>query len=140
MTTVIYKLLENKNISLNEVARKSSVPVTTLANAAKKPIEAWTIRILNAFALGLDELPSHLLVKLQPKTYQLKINDDEQKIQGVYIPDKATYYQIRSVVEASHLEGWNPQPEDIQYLVNKAYNPDPELEKEYEKIFGDSNE
>lgn len=137
MPAVISGLLDQKNVSLKEVSEKSGVPVSTLSNAAKKPIESWSIRVLNAFAKGLDEEPSDLLNILQPKGYQLDINDRKQTIQGVYISDKELYQQIRFVVEMEHLEGWNPTTKDIRYLLSSAKNPDPELDKEIDKLFGD---
>lgn len=42
---------------------------------------------------------------LQSKEYKLDINDEKQTIQGVYVSDKAMYFELRGVIEASHLEG-----------------------------------
>lgn len=137
MPTVISGLLHQSNITLKEVSERSSVPVSTLSNAAKKPIETWSIRVLNAFAKGLKKDPSDLLKILQPNEYELEIDDKEQTIQDVYIPDKELYQQIRFVVEMEHLEGWNPNKQDIEYLVNSAQHPDPKLDNEIDKLFGD---
>jgi hypothetical protein len=134
---VILGLLNNQNISVREVSEISKVPFSTLNNAMKKPIETWSIRVLNAFALALNQAPSKLLEILQPNGYELRIDNDAQTIQGVYIPDKVLFTQIRFVVENQHLEGWKPDKKDIEYLLDRAYNPDPELDDAIDKLVGD---
>ena len=59
--------------------------------------------MLNAFAIYLNERA--LLNMLQSKEYKLDINDEKQTIQGVYVSDKAMYFELRGVIVASHLEG-----------------------------------
>lgn len=135
MPAVIQGLLNNANITIKQVSEKSKVPFSTLNNAAKKPIESWSIRVLNAFAKGLNKSPSNLLEILQPNNYQLEIDNKNQTIQGVYIADKDNFYNIRTVVEAEHLEGWNPTEIDIKNLLNTILNPDPDLLKEYHEVF-----
>ena len=134
---VILGLLNNQNISVREVSEISKVPFSTLNNAIKKPIETWSIRVLNAFALALNQAPSKLLEILQPNGYELRIDNDAQTIQGVYSPDKVLFTQIRFVVENQHLEGWKPDKKDIEYLLDRAYNPDPELDDAIDKLVGD---
>lgn len=139
MPTVILGLLQNANLSMKEVSKRSNVPFSTLNNASKKPIETWSIRVLNAFAKGLKIKPSELLEKLQPSTYTLDIDDKKQSIQGVYIPDIENYYAIRTVVEAEHLEGWNPTTTDIKYLSKQAVDPDPEIVRDVENALKEYN-
>ena len=134
MPTVILGILNNANMSMKEVSNISNVPFSTLNNASKKPIETWSIRVLNAFAEGLKMKPSELLEELQPSTYKLEIDDKNQIIQGVYIPDIENYYAIRTVVEIEHLEGWNPTNTDIRYLHKQALDPDPSLVKEVDDV------
>lgn len=137
MATVINNILDNQHLSLGDISKKSGVALSTLKNAAKKPIENWSIRVLNAFAEGLDTKPTKLLGELQPDGYSLKIDNKKQTIQDVYIPDKEQFQQIRFVVESEHLEGWNPTKKDIEYLLDEAINPDPKLDDEIDKVFGD---
>lgn len=139
MPAVILGLLQNANLSMKEVSKRSNVPFSTLNNASKKPIETWSIRVLNAFAKGLKIKPSELLEKLQPSTYTLDIDDIKQSIQGVYIPDIENYYAIRTVVEAEHLEGWNPTAMDIKYLSKQAVDPDPEIVRDVENALKEYN-
>ncbi|MCO6529779.1 helix-turn-helix domain-containing protein, partial [Lactobacillus sp.] len=61
MSATIVKLLESKNMSVTKVSEISKVPLSTLRNAIVKPIETWSIRVLNAFAIGLGEKPGDLL-------------------------------------------------------------------------------
>lgn len=71
---------------------------------------------------------------------KLKIDNQHQTIQGIYIPSKESFQQIRFVVENNHLEGWNPSPDDIEHLLKTVTNPDLKIVKEYQNIFGDNNE
>ena len=104
METAISRLLKSRNISIVDVAKKSAVSASTLRKAAVRPLETWSVRVLNAFATGLNERAGDLLNMLQPKEYKLDINDEKQTIQGVYVSDKAMYLELRGVIEASHLE------------------------------------
>ena len=100
MSTIILRLLHNANISIEEISKKSQIPLDALVNATEEPIEFWTIRELNAFAESLKIKPGELLEELQPSTYILDIDDDAQTIQGVNISNLENYYAIRAVVEA----------------------------------------
>lgn len=73
-------------------------------------------------------------------SYELTIDDEQQIIQGIVIPDKEMYQQIRFVIENNHLEGWQPSKKDVEWLLKNAVNPDPELIKEYKKIFVNEKE
>ncbi|MCH3904309.1 MAG: helix-turn-helix transcriptional regulator [Lactobacillus sp.] len=137
MPAVILGLMKESHVSMKEISEKSHVPFSTLNNAAKKPIENWSIRVLNAFATGLNKSASDLLEILQPQNYQLNIDNRNQTIQDVFIPDKELFQQIRFVVESEHLEGWNPTSKDIKYLLNAAKNPDPKMVAEAKDLFGD---
>ena len=140
METTINRLLKSKNIGIVEVAEKSAVSDSTLRKAAAKPLENWSVRVLNAFATGLDLRAGDLLNMLQPKEYKLDINDKNQTIQGVYVSDKAMYLELRGVIEASHLEGWNPTKKDVESVLDGVLNPDPEEVKEIMEIWEDSDE
>ena len=52
---------------------------------------------------------------------ELRINNQRQTIQGVPIANKQLFLNIRTVVEAEHLEGWNPTQDNIRDLI-KAGN------------------
>ena len=140
MSATIVKLLKSKNISVAKVAEASNVPLSTLRNSIVKPIETWSIRVLNAFAIALKEKPGDLLNMLETQPYILDINDETQTIQGVFIANKEIYQQIRTVVEVNHLEGWNPTESDIQELLDEAIQPDPVVAKRFEEIWGKDNE
>jgi transcriptional regulator with XRE-family HTH domain len=138
--TTISELLKENRITLKDVAAKSGVALSTLSAAARKPIESWSIRVLVAFAKGLNELPSDLLKTLRPEHYELAIDNEKQTIQGVKISDKTLFLQIRFVVESEHLEGWNPTPDDIKDLLYSAKHPDPQMVADYQRIFGARDE
>lgn len=140
MSATIVKLLKSKNISVAKVAEASNVPLSTLRNSIVKPIETWSIRVLNAFAIALKEKPGDLLNMLETQPYILDINDETQTIQGVFIANKEIYQQIRTVVEVNHLEGWNPTKSDIQELLDEAIQPDPVVAERFEEIWGKDNE
>ena len=83
--------------------------------------------------------PGDLLELLDP-VYSLKINDTNQMIQGIHIEDPEMYEQIRFVVESEHLEGWQPDEEDILMLLDEAINPSKEIKSEIDRIWGEENE
>lgn len=70
----------------------------------------------------------------------LKIDDTNQIIQDVHIADKEIFQQIRFVVVNNHLEGWMPTSNDVKHLMDEAQNTHSELNKEYDKIFGEKND
>lgn len=137
MTATIKKLLNSQNISLNDVTTISNVPLTTLRSSITKPIEKWSIRVLNAFAKSLDIPAGDLLNMLEQKEYSLEIDNKNQTIKGVFIADKETFQQMRAVIEANHLEGWNPTADDVQDLLNSANNPDPAMIKRFTEIWNE---
>ncbi|TSO26298.1 helix-turn-helix domain-containing protein [Lactobacillus sp. LL6] len=135
MTTTISAILNNNNLTVADIASKSGVARSTLGNAIKKPIESWSIRVLNAFAKGLGMQSPDLLSKLQSDNYELKIDDKHQMIQGIQISDKELYQQVKFAVVNNHLEGWQPTRDDILYLLKEVQNPDPEFDEMYRELF-----
>lgn len=135
MTTTIKKLLNSQNISIADVAAISNVPVTTLRSSITKPIETWSIRVLNAFAKALNESAGDLLNKLEQKEYSLEIDNKNQTIQDVFIRDKYIFQEMRGVIEASHLEGFNPTSKDIEDIQDAVMNPDQQEVERIEKIW-----
>ena len=61
-------------------------------------------------------------------------------LQRIYIEDPQMYEQIRFVVESEHLEGWQPDEEDILMLLDEAINPSKEIKSEIDRIWGEENE
>ena len=53
---------------------------------------------------------------------ELMIDNDKQTIQGVPIIGRKLFLNIRTVVEAEQLEGWNPTPNDIRDLIKAGNN------------------
>lgn len=53
---------------------------------------------------------------------ELIIDNNKQTIQGVPIIGRKLFLNIRTVVEAEHLEGWNPNPNDIRDLIKAGNN------------------
>ncbi|MGN1271526.1 MAG: helix-turn-helix domain-containing protein [Lactobacillus sp.] len=137
MKTKIIKLLNQKKLTIDDIANKSGISKRTLQDAYKKTIDNWEIRVLNAFATGLEVTPAELLNMLQPVKYELKIDNSAQTIQSVYIADKQTFQNIRFTVEMEHMEGWKPTREDIEYLLNEIKIPDTKIEAQIEKMFGE---
>ncbi|MGQ5710050.1 helix-turn-helix domain-containing protein [Lactobacillus sp. PSON] len=135
MTTTISAILNNNNLTVADIASKSGVARSTLGNAIKKPIESWSIRVLNAFAKGLGMQSPDLLSKLQSDNYELKIDDKNQMIQGIQISDKELYQQVKFAVVNNHLEGWQPTRDDILYLLKEVQKPDPEFDEMYRDLF-----
>lgn len=133
----ISELLNDKEISLSQVAQDSGIKESILKDALNEVPDLWTVKILKAFASTLAIKPGELLELVAPEAYQLDIEDNKQMIQGVVIEDLETYQQIRFIVEDEHLEGWNPTTEEINFLVAEALEPNPDLQAEIDKIWGE---
>ncbi len=69
--------------------------------------------------------------------YSLEIDNENQTIQGVFIRDKFLFQEMRGVIEASHLEGWNPTEDDVQNILNSVNNPDPAMTKRFKEIWNE---
>ena len=110
-----------------------------LEEALNENPDNWSSAILSALSSSLNMRPGDLLELLDP-VYSLKINDTNQMIQGIYIEDPEMYEQIRFVVESEHLEGWQPDEEDILMLLDEAINPSKEIKSEIDRIWGEENE
>jgi transcriptional regulator with XRE-family HTH domain len=132
----IQEILQKNNLTQSDVAKMSGISLATINQAIKKPVSSWSVRILNAIAGALHQSPGKLLDRLQKNQYTLEIDNQRQTIQGVHINDRTSFQQLRFVVQNNVLEGWEPTTEDILFLVDSGEHPDPQLEKEYEEIFG----
>lgn len=135
----ITAILKENNKTLTEIAAITGVPVSTLRAAARTPIDNWPIGVLTAFAQALNETPSELFKKLKPENYELLIDNEAQTIQGIKIPDRTLFLQIRFAVESEYLEGWEPAPADVKDLVYSAKHPDPQMLADYQRIFWQKN-
>ena len=67
--------------------------------------------------------------------YKLEIDVDKQTIQGVTIPDPQMFQQICFVVKNNHLEGWQPETNDIARLVDQANKTDQSIIDEINEAF-----
>lgn len=130
------RILEASHTTATQIARDTGINPSTLTQAYKKPIDTWSVRVLNATAKGLRTTPARLLEQLQGDKYELEINDDEQVIQGVHFPDSTEYHKMRFLVVNETLEGWKPSREDILRMADRIAHPDASVIKEYESVFG----
>ena len=139
MLSKISILLTNHHLTLKDVSQSNSLIETDLEDALNENPDNWSSAILSSLSSSLNMRPGDLLELLDP-VYSLKINDTNQMIQGIYIEDPEMYEQIRFVVESEHLEGWQPDEEDILMLLDEAINPSKEIKSEIDRIWGEENE
>ncbi|QNQ82069.1 helix-turn-helix transcriptional regulator [Lactobacillus sp. PV037] len=133
--SAISTLLKQENITLTKISKQFNIPRKVIQRALKQKPDAWSPKVLNAFATSLSKTPGELIALLLPDTYVLEINDPNQTIQDVYIEDKETYQQIRFIVESEHLEGWEPTRTEIEFLLNQALEPNLDLQNEIDQIW-----
>lgn len=138
--TAINEIMEEYGISVAEISRKSGISKRVLQSNFTQPVEEWPIKVLNAIALTVNESPENILHLLQGDLFSLEINDEQQLIQGVSIPDLTLYQSIKFAVKNNILEGWQPYREEIQELITFADSSQPGLEQRFKVIFGDGNE
>ena len=139
MLSKISILLTNHHLTLKDISQSNSLMENDLEDALNENPDNWSSAILSSLSSSLNMRPGDLLELLDP-VYSLKINDTNQMIQGIYIEDPEMYEQIRFVVESEHLEGWQPDEEDILMLLDEAINPSKEIKSEIDRIWGEENE
>lgn len=135
MLSKISILLTNHHLTLKDISQSNSLMEKDLEEALNETPDNWSSAILSALSSSLNMRPGDLLELLDP-VYSLKINDTNQMIQGIHIEDPEMYEQIRFVVESEHLEGWQPDEEDILMLLDEAVNPSKEIKSEIDRIWG----
>lgn len=139
MLSKISILLTNHQLTLKDISQTQNLAEQDLKKALNENPDDWSSLVLSAFSSSLKMRPGDLLELLDP-VYALKINDHHQMIQGIYIEDPEIYEQIRFVVESEHLEGWQPDEEDILRLLDEALNPSAELQAEIDQIWGEEDD
>ncbi len=132
-------LLTNHQLTLKDISQKNDLREQDLKNAFHENPNNWSSSVLSALSSSLNMRPGDLLELLDP-VYSLKINDSNQMIQGIYIEDPEIYEQVRFVIESEHLEGWQPDEEDVLRLLDEAINPSSELQTEINQIWGEEDE
>ncbi|QTQ40509.1 helix-turn-helix domain-containing protein [Lactobacillus taiwanensis] len=139
MLSKISILLTNHQLTLKDISQKNDLREQDLENAFHENPNNWSSSVLSALSSSLNMRPGDLLELLDP-VYSLKINDSNQMIQGIYIEDPEIYEQVRFVIESEHLEGWQPDEEDVLRLLDEAINPSNELQTEINQIWGEEDE
>ena len=73
-------------------------------------------------------------------TNELEINNDQQTIQGVLIANTSDFLNLRAILQAEHLEGFNPTKEDVEEIIKKSKQKDKDFDRLYQKLFRESGE
>lgn len=73
-------------------------------------------------------------------TNELEINNDRQTIQGVLIANTSDFLSLRAIIQAEHLEGFNPTKKDVEEIIKKSKQSDKDFDRLYRKLFGKSGE
>ncbi|QGF41143.1 helix-turn-helix domain-containing protein [Limosilactobacillus gastricus] len=137
MNVTLKNLLDDNQITQTMIAETSGISLATINQTLNRPIDSWSIKILDAVAKPLYMSAGQLLDIINPSKFELETNDDLMTIQGVKIDNYEMYQQIRFAVENNVMEGWEPTKQDIEDLLRFAHNPDPEYIARYKEIFGD---
>ena len=123
MAQDIMTMLDDQKVSLTDVANVANIGLSTLSTAVKRPVDTWSLRIINGLARALYMQPGELVNRIQDVPFELDVNDQKQTIQGVFISDSTQYKQIKFVVNSTVMEGWEPDVKDIERLKLEAANP-----------------
>ncbi len=62
-------------------------------------------------------------------------NDKKQTIQGVAITDSRKYLQLKSIISAQHLEGFNQTATDIKHLLDESKKTNTDFNDLYKQLF-----
>lgn len=137
MAITIQQLLQNRQLSMDELAKNTGVNTDELQNTLRQPVDTWTVGLLNAVATAMNQTPSHLLVQLQDELFTLAINQQQQTVQGVKVADPQLFALVQSAVKISCMEGWQPTGADIVDLINFGTSSQPRLEQAFKQVFGE---
>ena len=136
----IQTILQRNNITQTEVARVSGLPLATINQTIKKPVDCWSVRVLTGIAKAINMRAGELLDLLQGEDdddYELLIDRDNRTVQGVKIDDPEDFDIISFVVQNNALAGWKPTTSDVKMLVETAKHPDPAEVARIEKIWNE---
>lgn len=68
-------------------------------------------------------------------TNELEINSKQQTIQGVPLANTRNFLSLRAILQAEHLEGFNPTKEDVEEIIKKSKQEDEDFDRLYQKLF-----
>lgn len=68
-------------------------------------------------------------------TNELEINSKQQTIQGVPLANTSNFLSLRAILQAEHLEGFNPTKEDVEEIIKKSKQEDKDFDRLYQKLF-----
>lgn len=140
MIQAVENYMSNHGITMTDVSKNSGISMSTLSQAFQKPVESWSIRILNALALVTYSDPGYVLDEIQERTFKYVVDREKQTIQGYYIPDPHDFWRIEAAVHNTVMEGYQPTKQDIAEIYARSLQPRPELDKDYQEIFEGKNE
>ena len=84
--------------------------------------------------------PAQVLTESQPRSFKYVVDDDKQTIQGFHIEDPHLFWVVEAAVHNSVMAGWQPTKDDIMDTYRVITTPQPELERDFKRIFGDAHD
>lgn len=132
----IESFLNKHHTSLSQLSKKLHLPTPSLKRKLTSDVNSWSSSFLKSVAQALNIKPGQIIDELTP-VYELKISNHSHTIQGIAIQDAELFEQVRFVVEAEHLEGWQPTSHDIQILIEMSLDPNNDFDTEIERIWGE---
>ena len=84
--------------------------------------------------------PAQVLTESQPRSFKYVVDDDKQTIQGFHIEDSHLFWVVEAAVHNSVMAGWQPTKDDIMDTYRVITTPQPELERDFKRIFGDAHD
>ena len=139
MTTAIRAFLKQNDLTIRRISRTSGISASTLSSTFKRPINSWSIGILNNLANITHSIPTRVLQDLQTNQWKLEINSRQQTIQGVKITPKVVFQRLRFIVMNEYFEGWKPNHNDIKMLLRSNQKPNQLVKKTIHKYLREAH-
>ena len=94
---------------------------------------------MNNKGISISTFDDKALTELQPRPFKYVVNDQNQTIQGFRIEDPHLFWVVEAAVHNSVMEGWQPTKADIMGTYRVIMELQPELERDFKRIFGDGH-
>ena len=139
MLSVNKNFLENHNLQIAGIEKKSGISFNKIKLALNKDVSLWKVQILEALADSASLSLEETFNILKGKEYQFLLDDENMTIQGVKFDDPMKYFAVRNSVLSGVYEGWQPTKEDILKLANPTEDEVEEFRKDVENILREKN-
>lgn len=130
--------LKKNEIKISNVASEMGIPLSTLDNQSKKPLEKQQIKVITAISKLQNKDPETVTKDIfdninNNSDVLLETNPRELTIMGVKFPTSKDYWTARDGILNSMYEGYQPTVQEIEFMRDNSKLSKKEFLKKYLK-------